>query len=223
MPAEGVVPQLLALCRWRHYTKRHDPLAVLLWFEGWPIPTDRVRQALRAWAPKTVPEVSTVAEREEMQERLDRMALQFAPLLKSRFGRRGVTSEEIADAILPVLQRIAGRKARVRHRDAAVIERLTGLDGVRRTGLARSGSPLTARPAEAFVTFSDLRMTSAAQLIEAITETAMESARPRLRLFLSVLPPKEAVVALFLAVWFGYVGLGGTVDEFLTRVPVSPP
>ena len=245
-PAEGVLPQLLALCGWRRHTKRHDPLAVLLWFEGWVIPTDRVGRALRAWAPKTRPDISTPAKREELQEQLDLMALRFAPRLKSRFGRRGVPYVEIADAVLPMMQRIAGMKVRVRHRDMDTVERLTGLDRARRDAIGDVGPWLTGRPVEALEPLADLRMTSATELIEKTTDADLVAARPRLRLFLSVGPalaqrlhsagdaefaglhtlgllaPKDAVLALYVALWLGDVGLGAGLDEFLASVDVLP-
>jgi hypothetical protein len=43
----GTVEQLLALCRWQQvYPRSADRIAVSLWYDGWPVPTERVRSAV---------------------------------------------------------------------------------------------------------------------------------------------------------------------------------
>lgn len=43
----GTADQLLALCRWhRKYPRSADKVAISLWYDGWPVPTQRVRTAI---------------------------------------------------------------------------------------------------------------------------------------------------------------------------------
>jgi hypothetical protein len=187
-PANGVAEQLRAVCAWRHSTKRHHELAVLLWWGGWVIPTARIRRALAAWAPKTRPDTSTRIKREELREQIDQMALKFAPRLKARFGRRGLETEAIADAVLPVLERVAGLPTRVRTKDARVIERITGIDRARRDKVTDAGPWLHDRPVAAYDLLGNISMTNARDVIDGASDAALAAARSRLSIFLSAGP-----------------------------------
>ncbi len=111
----------------RAHSKRLDELAVLLWIDGWEVPLARVRKALHAYAPAPRP-VPKGAARDELDWQLGELAYKIAPRIKARFGRRGVDREQIADAVLPILQLSAGLRGRIRKRDAEVVEAFTGIE-----------------------------------------------------------------------------------------------
>jgi hypothetical protein len=101
-PREGVVEQLLALCQHRAQTKSRDRLAMLLWFDGWPIPTGRIRCAvLRAWPDpaRLASDLST----ERGLDILDRFAREFGPPLLRETGllrlRRDAAANATYDAV----------------------------------------------------------------------------------------------------------------------------
>lgn len=94
---EAVAEQLLALCRHRTQTKSRDRLAMLLWLDGWPIPTDRLRRAvLRRWPdPARVP-IDLRTERG--LDVLDRFARNFGPAILRDAGLVGLRSDDAANA-----------------------------------------------------------------------------------------------------------------------------
>lgn len=231
--------QLLALCKWRRHTKRLDELAVLMWADGWEVPTDRIRRALRSFLPRSLPKASSRAERARLQEQLEELAYKFAPRAKARFGRRGVQREEIAEALLPILQRVAGVGGRIRNVDAEVIEQLTGQDRARTDAVGGASPWLQTPPIESLRLATELSFESVAEIVSAVTDLDLERARPRLRFWLFEAPElavrvaargdpgfagfhlfamlrlSAAVEALVLMLFFDRLELGGNLDELI--------
>lgn len=243
-PSAEAQAQLLALCAWRQETKQLNQLAVLLWMDGWEVPLGRVRQSLRSFVPKDPPRPGNRTEREALEERLEVMAYKFAPRAKARFGRRGVEREEIAEALLPIVRRIAGLGGRIRKQDAAVIERMTGQDRARTDATPTAGPWLTTPGVESVEMATALTLQTARSLAEAGDEE-LERARPRLRFWLvegnaiaghvaahgdaefaglhtfAVQPPKLAVACLVLMLFFDRLGLGSNLDRLIAALSVG--
>jgi hypothetical protein len=60
---EGIEEQLRALCKFRATTKSWDRLAILLWADEWPVPTERYRRAVLAQLPD-MPDPNTLWDRQ---------------------------------------------------------------------------------------------------------------------------------------------------------------
>lgn len=237
-PSKEAERQLLALCAWRLETKQLNQLAVLLWMDGWEVPVARVRHSLGSFAPSDPPRPRNRTEREALEEHLEVMAYKFAPRAKARFGRRGVQREEIAEALLPILRRIAGLGSRIRKQDAAVIERMTGQDRAR-VDATPTAEPWLVTPAvESVEMATGLTLHQASALAEA-THEELDRAKPRLRFWIRVgpaiaallaprgdaefagvhtlgmQPPKAAVETLALMLFFDRIGFGSDLDGLI--------
>ncbi|MCV0384753.1 MAG: hypothetical protein K5799_15130, partial [Erythrobacter sp.] len=239
-PSVNAQAQLLALCAWRKETKQLDPLAVLLWMDEWDVPLERVRRALRSFVPTDPPRPRNRAEREELEERLDVMAYKFAPRVKARFGRRGVEREEIADALLPILRRVAGLGGRIRNQDAVVIERMTGQDRARVDATPTEAPWLQTPAAESVEMASGLTFQTASSIVD-VSDEDLHRAKPRLRFWLrtgpaiakqvaargdpefaglhsfGIQPPKAAVETLVLMLFFDSLGFGTELDGLVAE------
>lgn len=231
--------QLLALCAWRRQTKRLDELAVLLWADGWDVPIARIRRTLITFGPKSLPNTTGRAQRADLHEQLEEMAYKFAPRVKAHFGRRGVEREQIAEALLPLLQVIAGLGGRIRKADARVLESLTGVNRGR-TDSANNVAPwLQTPPLEAAGLATEFSLASVTDMTANATDQELDHARRRVRFWLSDAPelarrlgqngdpefaglhvlasfrPNRAVEALVLMLFFDRLGLSSSQDELI--------
>jgi hypothetical protein len=206
--------------------------------DGWDVPLERLRRSLRSFGPSAPPRLRRRADREALEERLEEASYRMAPRTKSRFGRRGVEREEIAEALLPILRRTVGLRGRIRKRHATAIERMTGQDRARVDATPTAGPWLRTPAVESVEMATGLTLETVNSIVEAGADE-LERARPRLRFWLvtgreiarrvtalgdpefagfhlfGMQPPKAAVETLVLMLFFDRLGFGDDLDGLI--------
>lgn len=139
-----VVEQLLALCALRRLTRSRKALAVLLWADGWDVPIDVLKLALRSPLPSRRLRCS-----DRSLDEVDRLASRTLPRLKRmlRPGRIGDAALDAAAALAPVVWALLDRIDSV---SAANLERLMGFHRGRTDSLPGVKPWLSGRPSFAW-------------------------------------------------------------------------
>ena len=133
--------QLLALCEYRRWTRSRNALAVLLWADGWEVPSALLKSALCSPFP-----ARRLRTDDRTLDRLDRLATGSVRRLMRmlRPGHIGQAAHDAAAALAPAMFAVIDRLDDVA---AANIERLMGMHRAR-TDIAPGAPPwLTTRPA----------------------------------------------------------------------------
>ena len=181
----GADRQLAALLRRRQDTKDPDILKVLLWLDGFAIPSSVVGEALarqlRAVTDTIEREISQQAERLDLDPADDRARSHaIATLARTMAARRGTTqiprrsrvrAEDRARAIAVVIRLFGlGESIDGTEADAAAVERVLGIaPNGRRHGIDDAGPWLTG-PAEDL--FGAARITGLPGLLEAVEQAS---------------------------------------------------
>ncbi len=212
--APGVTPQLLALCQLRRQTKSRHKLAVLLWAEGWPIDTERVRKAVLAWFP-TDPLPAHPSDHQ--LDEWSRLAERMAPKLGAMLGL-GRVGPEVADGLFQGMLLMAGQGADSLDEDgAAAIERAAGMaPRARRDRLDDAGPWLTGDALDGLVVMRAFTRDRLRSLVASATVDDLRAARPRVRFILVELP--EFARMLELLGGRNFLGLGA-LPRLIRRAP----
>ncbi len=180
----GVEDQLLALCRLREQTKSWDRLAILLWLDGWPITTDRLRRALLDELPDPA-RLGVSPRTEKGLDRLDKYARRFGPAFARRAGLGRVGPATAANAAMAGIVAALGGEP-YDEEGAVSIERTAGLTRGRTDTLGDAG-PWLSGPAAPTVDLTDFAR-EIRRLVQNATESELARARPRGRMLAVELP-----------------------------------
>jgi hypothetical protein len=198
----GVQDQLLALCRLRAQTKSWDRLAILLWLDGRPIATDRLRRALL----DELPDPASLGLNPRTQRGLDRLD-EYARKLGPAFARRsglGRVGPAIAEdaALAGIVAALGGEPWD--EEAASSVERVAGLTRARTDALDDAEPWLSgpAAPSDDLTGFAR----RIRELVQDAKEDELSAARPRARMLAVDLP--EFARALELIRGRNFAGLG---------------
>lgn len=182
-PLPQAEAQLLALGTFRHLTKSHKNLAVLLWIDGWDVPSAVLKEALLEWLPP-----ARVPTSERALDRIDRMASAVAPKLHRRLrpGRIQSTASDAAATLVPAalgvldfIDDLAGSR----------LERLIGLHRGRTDSVGTAGPWLRSRPSFGWkVLMRYGKPLSVRRYINALGEEQLEASRAHVRFAVHCLP-----------------------------------
>jgi hypothetical protein len=220
----GADQQLLSLLRWREHTKDPKTLRVLLWLDGFPIPSATVRDAvadgLKAVLNLLEREIAVQAKRRGMdpQNRTDReqtlglMAAELAakrgPKALPRHSR--VTASQRSRAVELMLRIFTfGERVETTADDATAVERALGVAPNGRRHRVFDAGPWLTGPADAFFAAADvIALPNALRTILEATDSELETARHIVAMLWRHLP----LMARILVVLFddeNYAGMSG--------------
>ena len=216
---EGVEGQLLALCQFRRLTKSWDRLAILLWAEGWRVPTERYRRAVLAELPQMPDPTSLWDEHpsalqgrdpesltEEELDELDRAAATAAPKYRRLLKRQDRSLA--ADVTSAVLGMALGTTELTSREVADALDRAAVTDLVPSpVGAEHDAVAELERLTQAFSIEKVRRM------LEGATIDELEASRMHVRVLLKAVPPRFAIVAVILATLSPDLGLSSALDD----------
>ncbi len=189
----GADQQLISLLGWRQQTKDPNVLRVLLWFDGFPIPSDTVRNALadglRAMLDLFEREIAAEAKRHgldarEATGRGQTVSLMAAALAAKRgrnsLPRHGrVSAVQRSRAVELILRMFAlGERIDATTEEANAVERVLGVAPNGRRHRIHDAGPWLTGPAEALFDAVDvIAVPNALRAVVDATEVELETAR----------------------------------------------
>lgn len=168
------IGQLRALCRLRSYTKRLDPLRLLLWIEGWPVPLGDVKAALRRQLPQ--PPAGRIDD--DLLDQLSGQALRKAVGFRRALGRTGLTKLEAAEAGEYVAARLLGERPEPSESLKSILDRALGLDRARRDAFD-TARPWLEQPPDVSAMFDGLSLSELYDLASTVSTEELDRARSR--------------------------------------------
>jgi hypothetical protein len=199
----GTEAQLVALLRWREQTKNSDVLRVMLWLEGFAIPSEDIRAALirrlrwllegterelRAHARRCGLDPDTEAGRREAVESMASvLARKRGPAAVPRRGR--VSSADRARGLTLLMSTFGFGVPGTGEQDAQKVERVLGIAPNGRRTRVSGEEPWLTGPAEAL--FGAAEVTSFPHLLEVVedaTDAELAAVQPLAAVFFLKLP-----------------------------------
>lgn len=221
---DGADQQLLSLLAWRHHTKDPNVLRVLLWLDGYPIPTESIRAALvhslQAALDLLEREISTHAQQHGLDPHedadRDRALGGIAGVLAAKRGphalprRARVAAADRAYAVHMILRAFAlGQRVDTTPEEAETVERVLGVaPRGRNEGVLDAGPWLTGPATDLFTAAEAVALPTVLQAVTDATDVELETARQIVAALFRYLP----LIARMMAVLFdeeNYAGLAG--------------
>ncbi len=225
-PAEAV-PQLLTLLRWRQYTKDPDTLRLLLWVDGYAIPTSDVRAALVAWLERALStldrEIHVHAKRHGLNldhdEDLDEVVWQVSRLFANKRGsislpRQGrVPAAERAHAMNILIRRflLDVPTDGDTEQEAQTVEKVLGMIPGRTRTIEGSGPWLTGPAAPLLDAAEFIALPRLHEAVRSAADGELEMARETVRATFQFLPFMVRVIGV-LTGDDNHIGLAGLRD-----------
>lgn len=191
-PNAGVEAQLLALLEWRKLTKSTDALRVLLWMDGWTIPTTDVLAAVGRSMP------SRLRLTESLREEVSRIARKSAVTVRRRVGAHGMDPESAAEGLEFLVLRALGDRSDAGGTVAESLHQLLGLDRAQSDAVGDTPPWLPpTSPSEAPQILDDARISEFPESVSAATTRDLERNRARVAFLVSVLWAAAEVIELY--------------------------
>ncbi len=211
----GVEEQLIALCRLRHQTKSHDRLALLLWLDGWPIDSARVRDAVVAWLPQ-IPTRGSLTD--HFLDALDEIARRRGPTMLKRLAVGRIGPRQAANGTYAALS-LGLLDAELDEEGAFAIEHIARLHRARSDALEGVGPWLTGPPEASLNEIARAGGLQALRAtVEAASETDVEAAQRRVRALVVEFPRMVHLMELSYGRDFAGWGLAGRLAQAFPEV-----
>lgn len=187
----GTEQQIVSLCRWRRHTKDPGMLRVLLWLEGFPIPTYAARSALTAslraageafqehTAP--TPDAAATPGSDARREPVESLAAELAAKRGHNAAPRPIRqpAAERARSVELLLRTFGlGEPPTATDSEALAIERFLGVAPGRRHLVNGAGPWLTGSPHDLLTAGRTLALPVLVKTMATATDTELEEARP---------------------------------------------
>ncbi|PBC69760.1 hypothetical protein BX265_7112 [Streptomyces sp. TLI_235] len=188
--------QLLALLRWREHTRDVDTLRVLLWLDGYQIPTRAARERLTATLDRWMATLHDGIVQLDSTNNRDAALTAAAATLAGRRGQHTVlprdtrlTAAQRTDAAELMLRAfVFGEDTASAEEQALVVEKALGLAPGRRDKVAGAGPWLTGPAAALFDAGRLVSLPALAAAVHGADDQALEAARTATTALFRALP-----------------------------------